>query len=80
VSHALTAHLGLNNLYSALLAHDSTVTETLILTADTFIVLYGTEDLGAKEAIALRLERTVVDRLRLGYLAEGPSTYPLWAR
>src|SRR5207248_1200356 len=35
-------------------------------------VLRRTEDALAEEAVALRLERAVVDRLRLGDLARGP--------
>jgi hypothetical protein len=55
VSHALTTHLGLDYLYTALLADYATVAKTLILTADTFVIFYWTEDLGAEETISLRL-------------------------
>jgi hypothetical protein len=56
------------------------VAETLVLTADTFIVLHRTEDLGAEEAVPLWLESTIVDRFRLGNLAERPAPDLLWAR
>jgi hypothetical protein len=80
VAHALTANLGLNNLYSALLAHNAPVTEALVLTADTLVILNGSEDLSAEETVALRLERSVVDRLRLGDFTKGPATDLIRAR
>ena len=80
MSHTLTAYLGLNNLYTALLAHNATVTKTLVLTADTLVILNRSEDLSAEETISLRLERSVVDRLWLRYLAKRPATDLVWAR
>jgi succinylarginine dihydrolase len=43
---------------------------TLVLAAQTFVVLHRAEDLGAEQAVALRLERAVVDGLRLLYFAD----------
>ena len=65
VAEALAAHLGLNDLDAALLADDAAVLHALVLAAVALVVLHRAEDLRAEEAIALRLERAVVDRLRL---------------
>jgi hypothetical protein len=72
VAHALAAHLGLRDLDAALLADDAAVLEPLVLAAQALVVLDGPEDLRAEETVALRLERPVVDRLRLLDLAERP--------
>ena len=79
VAHTLTAYLGLDNLYTALLAHNTTVTKALVLTTDTLVILNRSEDLCAKESISLRLERSVVDRLWLRYLTKRPATDLVWA-
>ncbi len=73
VPHALPAHLGLRDLDAALLAHDAAVLHPLVLAADALVVLDGTEDLRAEQAVAFRLEGPVVDRLRLLDLAVGPG-------
>jgi hypothetical protein len=78
VSHTLTAYLRLNNLYTTLLAHYPTVPKPLVFTADTLVILYRTEDLSAEEAISLRLERSIVNRLWLCYLAKRPATDLVW--
>ena len=77
--HTLASNLGLNNFNTALLAHDATMTKTLVLTADALIVLNRTEDLSAKQPITFRLKRSVVNRLRLGDLAKRPATDLVWA-
>ncbi|MNC90909.1 hypothetical protein D3C83_70660 [compost metagenome] len=46
--------------------------EALVLAAEALVVLDRAEDLGAEQAIALRLEGAVVDGLRLLHLAVGP--------
>src|SRR5262249_9373849 len=74
VPEALTAHLGLNDLDAALLAHDSTVLHALVLAAVALVVLHRAEDLRAEEAVPLRLERAVVDGLGLLDLAVRPLT------
>ncbi len=80
MGHTLTAHLGLYDLNAALLAHNAPVFHALVLTAQAFIILYRTENLGAEEALALRLERTVVDCLRLFHLSVGTFHYVLRRR
>ena len=69
VAHALTAHLGPRHLDAAALADDALVADALVLAAVALPVLGRTEDALAEEAVLLRLERAVVDRLGLGDLA-----------
>ena len=70
--HALAADLGLGHFHATLLTHHTAVLETLVLTAETLVVLYGTKDLGAEQTVAFRFERTVVNGLRLLNFAKGP--------
>src|SRR5262249_5209855 len=49
----------------ALLAHDSAVLHALVLAAVALVVLHRAEDLRAEQAVALRLEGSIVDRLGL---------------
>src|SRR5205085_9636419 len=72
VAHALTAHLGPRDLDAAALADDALVTDALVLAAVALPVLGRTEDALAEQAVLLRLERAVVDGLRLRDLARGP--------
>jgi hypothetical protein len=73
VAHALAAHLGERDLNAALLADDALVLHPLVLAAQALVVLDRTENARAEQAVALRLERTVVDGLRLFDLAERPG-------
>ena len=73
VAHALAAHLGLRDFHAALLADHAAVLEALVLAAKTLVVLHGPEDLGAEQAVTFRLERAVVDGLRLLDLAVRPG-------
>src|SRR5262249_20216395 len=70
--HALATHLGERHFDAALLADHAAVLEALVLAAQALIVLNRPEDLGAEQAVTLRLERAVVDGLRLLHLAVGP--------
>ena len=72
VAHALAAHLGERHLHAALLADDALVFHPLVLAAQALVILHRTEDTGAEQAVALRLEGAVVDGLRLLDLAVGP--------
>ena len=72
VAHALAAHLGQRHFDAALLADDAAVLQALVLAAQALVVLDRPEDLGAEETVALRLERAVVDRLRLLHFAVRP--------
>ena len=70
VAHPLAAHLRARDLDAAALADDALVADALVLAAVALPVLRRTEDALAEEAVLLGLERAVVDRLRLGDLAE----------
>ena len=63
VAHALTAHFSHGHFNSALLANNTAMLETLVFAAQTFVVFDRTKNLRAKQTIALRLERPVVDGL-----------------
>ena len=72
VAHALAAHLRLRDFDAALVADDAAVLHPLVLAAEAFPVGDRAEDLRAEEAVALRFEGAVVDRLRLGDFAVRP--------
>src|SRR5206468_6561564 len=72
MAHPLAAHLLARHLDAAALADDALVADALVLAAVALPVLGRTEDALAEEPIALGLERPVVDRLRLRYLAGRP--------
>src|SRR5574339_360657 len=72
MAHALAAHLRQRHLDAALLADHAAVLEALVLAAKALVVLDRPEDLGAEQAVALRLEGAVVDGLRLLHLDVGP--------
>ena len=64
--------LRLDDLDAALLADDAAVLHALVLAAVALVVLHRAEDLRAEQAVALRLERAVVDGLGLLDLAVRP--------
>src|SRR6202043_122807 len=72
VTHALAAHLLPRHLDAAALADDALVPDALVLPAVALPVARRSEDALAEEAVALRLQRAVVDRLGLGDLTRGP--------
>ena len=72
MTHALTADLGAGDLDAAALADDALVADALVLAAVALPVLGRTEDALAEQAVLLRLERAVVDRLGLGDLTGAP--------
>src|ERR1051326_2742079 len=72
VSHALAAHFRFRDFDAALIADDSAMLHALVLAAEAFPIGDRAEDLRAEEAVALRLEGAVVDRLRLGHFAVRP--------
>ncbi len=73
VAHALAADAREGNLDAALLADDALVLHALVLAAQALVVLDRAEDARAEETVTFRLERAVVDRLRLLDLAERPG-------
>src|SRR5207248_1734916 len=72
VAHPLAPHLLPRHLDAAALTDDALVADALVLAAVALPVLRRTEDALAEEAVALGLERAVIDRLRLRYLARRP--------
>src|SRR5207247_4080244 len=74
VTHALAAHLLARHLDAAALADDALVADALVLAAVALPVLRRAEDALAEEAVAFRLQRAVVDGLRLGDLTGRPVT------
>src|SRR5439155_26957453 len=77
--HAVTPNLALCHLDAALLPDDASILHPLVLAAQAHVVLDRPEDAGAEQAVALRLEGAVVDRLRLLDLAERPRADALRA-
>ncbi|AKA27550.1 hypothetical protein PCL1606_61070 (plasmid) [Pseudomonas chlororaphis] len=74
VRHALTTNLGQRDFNAALLADHTAVLQALVLSAQALVILYRAKDLGAEQAVTLRLERTVVDGFRLFNFTERPRT------
>jgi hypothetical protein len=72
VPHPLTADLLLGHLDAAAVADDALVADPLVLAAVALPVLDRAEDLLAEQPVLLRLERAVVDGLRLEHLAVAP--------
>src|SRR5262245_24603052 len=72
VAHPLAADLLAGHLDAAALADDALVADALVLAAVALPVLRRTEDALAEESVTLRLERAVVDRFGLRYLAGRP--------
>ena len=75
VTHSLAAHLLCGDLDSALFADLALIADALVLSAEAFPVLGRTEDPLAEQTVALCLEGTVIDGLRLFYLAVRPASY-----
>ena len=74
MAHTLTTHLCQSHFNATLLTDNTAMLEALVLTTETLVVLYRPKDLGAEKAVALWLERTIVDCLRLLNLAVRPRT------
>ena len=73
VAHALTTHFGQRNFYAALLANDTTMLEALVLAAQALIVFDRSKNFGAEQTVTLRLERPIVNGLRLFDFAIRPG-------
>ena len=69
---ALVRRISHLHFMATLLTDDPAMLEALVLTAETFIVVDRSEQLGTKQAIPLRFESTVVNRLRFFDFTEGP--------
>src|SRR5690606_13051560 len=75
VPHALTPDLGTSDLDTTTFTDDALVAHALVLAAVALPVPCWAEDALAEQPVALRLERSVVDRLGRGYLAVRPVAY-----
>ena len=73
MAHALAPHARQRDLDAALFADDALVLHALVLAAQAFVILDRPEDARAEQTVALRLEGTVVDRLRLFDFAVRPG-------
>ena len=73
MAHALTTHLGQGDFNATLFTDYATMLQTLVLTAQAFVVLDRTKDSRTKQTITLRLERAVVNGLRLFHFAKRPG-------
>ena len=65
MAHPFTSHFAARDFHTAPFANDALVLDLLISAAGAFPVLDWAEDALAEQAISLRLERAVVDSLRL---------------
>src|ERR1017187_25851 len=74
VAHALAAHLAHRHFNAALVADDAAVLHALVLAAEAIPVGHWSKDARAEQTVAFRLERAVVNGLRLGYLTMRPAT------
>ena len=80
VTHAFAAHLLARDLDPATFADDALVADALVLAAIALPVLRRTEDALAEQSVFLRLERAVIDRLRLRDLSGRPVSNLLRGR
>ena len=75
VPHPLAANLLERDLDAAFLAGDAAELHPLVFSAEALVILDRAEDPRAEQAVALRLERPVVDRLRLLDFPVGPREH-----
>jgi hypothetical protein len=72
VAHPLTAHFLLRYFYAATVTHDTLIPDPFVLSAGTLIILNGTKNTLAEQAISFRLVGAVIDGLGLQHLAIAP--------
>src|ERR1700744_4753289 len=73
MAHALAPHLRQRDFHAAFLADDAAELHPLVLAAQALVILDRAEDAGAEQAVALRLEGTVIDGFGFLDLAIGPA-------
>jgi hypothetical protein len=78
VTHSLSTHLLLSNFNSTAIADDTTITDSLILTAVALVVFSRTEDLLTEKSVSLRLISPIVDGFWLQYLSRRPFFDVFW--
>ena len=74
VAHAFAAHARQRDLHPAAVANDAAVFDALVFAARAFPILDRAENALAEQAAFFRLERAVIDRLRVLDLPFGPGT------
>src|SRR6187200_330858 len=79
MAHALAPDLRERDLDTAFLADDAAIFHALVLAAQALVILDRAEDASTEQPVPLRLEGTIVDRLRLLDLAERPGANTLRA-
>jgi hypothetical protein len=72
VPHSFPSHYTAGDLHSAFIADYSLVSDLFVLSAITFPIFGGTEDLFAEKAVLFRFLSSVVDGLRPQYLSVRP--------
>ena len=65
MTHTLTAYFSLSYFYTALFTNDTTMFQTLILTAQAFVIIDWSENASTKQAVTLWFERTIIAGFRL---------------
>ncbi len=73
VSHSFAADFGLGDLYPAPVTDNPPESDSFVFAAVAFPVFNRAEDSLAKEPVALRLERAIIDGFRLGYFTVRPG-------
>ena len=76
VAHALAADFSFGDFHAAAVADHALELHPAVLAAGALVVLGGSEDPFAQQAVALGLERAVVDGLGFLDFAEGPVADP----
>src|SRR5947207_4841878 len=79
VAHAVSPNFGQGHFDAAFFANDAAILHALVLAAQAFVILDRPKDPSAEQPVALRLERPVIDCLRLFDLAIGPRADTLRA-
>src|SRR6202035_4654571 len=74
MAESLAADFAERNFDAALIADHSAMLHPLVFSAQAFPVRDGAENLGAEQAVALRLEGAVIDGFRLGDFTVRPRT------
>ncbi len=70
MAQSLAPNLARNNLNTTFFTNNTAMLHALVFAAVAFVVLDRTKNLGAEQAIALRLEGPVVNGFRLFHLAK----------
>ena len=78
MAHTLTTYFSLSNFNTTFFADNTAVFQTLVLTAQAFVIFYWPKDTGAEKAVTFWFERTVVNGFRLLNFAERPRTDHVW--